>query len=43
MLMTISDSTTGSYSGVSSLAISGIPVTITPDEICVLPTPCPSS
>ncbi|KAK8831508.1 hypothetical protein WA577_000592 [Blastocystis sp. JDR] len=34
MLMTISDSTTGSYSGVSSLAISGIPVTITPDEIC---------
>lgn len=36
-MMTIADSMSATYTGVTSLAITGVPATITPDEICVPP------
>ena len=35
MMLSISDSMLTGYSGMTSLAISGVPPTITPDELCV--------
>lgn len=35
MMMTIADSMSGQYTGITSLSITGVPATKTPDEICV--------
>ena len=34
-MLSLSDSMLTGYSGMTSLAISGVPPTITPDELCV--------
>lgn len=34
MMMTIADSMSGQYTGITSLSITGVPATKTPDEIC---------